>query len=215
MLKTKSIDRLESRMADLSEDSLRYKILESAKNFKTSWVELGQALYSVWKDRIYKDWGYSTFEAYTAKEIGIKKMTAMKLLKSYYFLEKEEPVYLQKDYSQPREVGQLPGYEAVNLLRLAKNNKNLDKDDYARIRESALELGKDPVEIKKDLTGIIRQREELEPEEARSRKRVQAIRRLIGSLKALRTEVEVSKLLPALISKEISALINKVEAEIS
>ena len=83
---TKSLQNIEEKMKGLDENSLRYHILESAKSFKTSWVELGRSLYSVWKDKLYKEWGYSTMDAYTGKEIGIRKQTAMKLLKSYYFL---------------------------------------------------------------------------------------------------------------------------------
>ena len=96
-LTTKSLEGISSKMESIDKESIRYRILNSAKNFKTSWIDLGQSLYSVWKDKLYKEWGYMTFEAYTAKEIGIKKPTAIKLLKSYYFLEREEPAYLRKD----------------------------------------------------------------------------------------------------------------------
>ncbi|MDP3804419.1 MAG: hypothetical protein Q8Q87_02570, partial [Candidatus Omnitrophota bacterium] len=139
IIKSRSLERIEERMSSIAEDSIRYKILQSAKDFKTSWLELGRALYSVWRDKSYKEWGYLTFEAYTSKEIGIKKQTAMKLLKSYFFLEKEEPIYLQKNYAESSEPSKLPTYESVNLLRLAKNKKMLDKDDYAQLKENILE----------------------------------------------------------------------------
>ncbi|MFA6142287.1 MAG: hypothetical protein WC738_03225 [Candidatus Omnitrophota bacterium] len=212
--RTKSIDRIEDRMSSVSEGSIRYKILESAKGFKTSWVELGQALYSVWRDKAYKEWGYLTFEAYTSKEIGIKKQTAMKLLKSYFFLEKEEPLYLQKDYNTSSDPSKLPTYETVNLLRLAKNKSTLDKNDYANIKESVLEMGKDAREVKKDLTTLMRQREELEPEEARRKRRAAVIKRLLTALKTLRTDIETSKMLPAGTIKEVSNLINRIELEL-
>lgn len=213
-MKTRSIDRIEKQMSSVSEDSIRYKILESAKGFKTSWVELGQALYSVWRDKSYKEWGYLTFEAYTSKEIGIKKQTAMKLLKSYFFLEKEEPLYLQKDYTASSDPSKLPTYETVNLLRLAKNKATLDKDDYANIKESVLEMGKDAREVKRDLTTLMRQREELEPEEARRKRRSAVIKRLLTALKTLRTDIETSKMLPAGTIKEVSNLINRIELEL-
>ena len=99
MNSTRTLDRIDSQMQGVEEGSVRHLALRSAKNFKTSWVELGRALYTVWKDKCYKAWGYITFDAYTAKEIGIKKQTAMKLLKSYYFLEKEEPAVLNEEQS--------------------------------------------------------------------------------------------------------------------
>ena len=122
-VKTRSLERIEQKMEGVEKDSIRYRILESTKNFKTSWIELAQALYSTWKDKLYKEWGYLTFEAYTSKEIGIKKQTAMKLLKSYYFLEKEEPSYLKENYEGSKDAASVPTYDAVNVLRLAKNKR--------------------------------------------------------------------------------------------
>lgn len=213
-IKTKTLHRIEGQMEKLDEGSIRYRVLTSAKNFKTSWIELGQALYSVWKDRLYKEWGYMTFDAYTSKEIGIKKPTALKLLKSYYFLEKEEPYFLQKDRAESQGTASLPNYESVNVLRLARNKKTLDESDYSRLKRDVLEMGKDASEIKKDLTSLIRAREELEPEEARRRKRLASVKRFVATLKALKRDVEMSKMLSAGITKEISALINRIESEL-
>lgn len=210
-MSTKTLDRIEHKMEGLEEDSLRYKILESAKNFKSSWISLGQSLYSAWKDKLYKEWGYMTFDAYTSKEIGIKKMTAMKLLKSYYFLEKEEPHYLNQD-SAPSNV---PTYEAVNVLRLAKSKNALDGSDYASLKRDVLEHGKDAREVKKDLTVLMKQREELEPEEARRKRKEAVIKRLLSALKTLKTDLETSKMLPASTIKDVSNLIHKIELELS
>ncbi len=213
-LHTKSIEAIERRLEGLDENSVRYKILESAKSFKTSWVELGQALYSAWKDRLYKEWGYVTFDAYTSKEIGIKKATAMKLLKSYYFLEKEEPAYLAKEFVSSRPVSQVPGYESINVLRLAKDKKDLDKDDYANLKRYVFDQGRDASAVKKDLTALLRQREELVPEEARRKKRVAMIKRLLTALKTLKADLEASKMLPAQILKDTASLIHKIEEEL-
>ena len=214
-MKTKSLERLEAKMAGIEEGSIRYRALESAKNFKTSWIELGRALYSVWKDKAYKEWGYTTFDAYTQKEIGIKKATAMKLLKSYYFLEKEEPVYLQKENSESKSPASVPSYESVNLLRLAKNKNTLDKGDYQRFKKDVLEMGKDPAQFKKDLTTLIREREDISPEDARQRRKVSLIKRLVSTLKTLKTDIETQKILPVGMIKEVSILINKLESEIA
>ncbi|MDD5595453.1 MAG: hypothetical protein PHY94_04300, partial [Candidatus Omnitrophica bacterium] len=98
--KSKSLENIEEKMGQLDENSFRYHVLENAKGFKSSWIELGRSLYTVLKDKLYKEWGYGSFDIYTVKEIGIRKQTAMKLLRSYYFLEKEEPAYLKSDYMQ-------------------------------------------------------------------------------------------------------------------
>jgi hypothetical protein len=213
--KRKAITQIEEKMAGIEKDSLRYRILESAKQFKSSWVELGRALYSVWKDKHYKEWGFGTLEAYTAKEIGIRKNTAMKLLRSYYFLEKEEPHYLSSEFVEVTPAANVPSYESVDLLRLAKNKKFLDKDDYANIKKEIFEEGKDPLAVKKDLTALIRQRQELEPEEAQRKKKEATVRRLYGALRSLQKEAQLLKLLPAPLLKDMGELLRRIEAEFS
>lgn len=210
----KSLEKLDQKMENLDENSLRFHILQNAKNFKTSWIELGRALYTVSKDKLYKEWGYSSFDIYTAKEIGIRKQTAMKLLRSYYFLEKEEPLYLKKDFVENADAAKIPSYEAVDVLRQAKNKKVLDENDYSALKKEIFEKGKDYREVKKDLTAMIRERDELEPEEAREKKKISTVRRFIGILKSLKQEAEVLKLLPNPLIKEAAALIDKLEAEI-
>ena len=214
-IKTKAIRNIEEKLENMDRDSLRYHILESARNFKSSWIALGQALYTVWKDKLYKDWGYGDFDIYTVREIGIRKQTAMKLLRSYYFLEKEEPQYLKTEESPAEGVAALPSFEAVDVLRQAKNKKEIDPRDYNNLKKDIFERGKDFREARKDLTSLIRQRQELEPEEAWEKKKTAVVRRLLGVLKSLKQEAEISKLLPAPILKEAAALISKLEAEIS
>lgn len=212
--KTKSLERIEERMADMDKDSLRYQVLQSAKRFKMSWMELGQGLYSVWKDKLYKNWGYGTFDAYTSKEIGIKRQTAIKLLKSYYFLEKEEPSCLKGEYGESVEPAKIPTYEAVDVLRLAKQKK-IDDDDYSRLKEKIFEKGRYASEAKKDLAALIRERQEVEPEEARKKREMATVKRFLSTLKSLKKDIEVLKLLPTSVLKEINSLIHKIESQIT
>ncbi len=212
--KPKSIRNLEEKMENLDNNSLRYHILDSAKNFKISWVDLGRALYAVLRDKLYKDWGYSQFDTYTSREIGIKKQTAMKLLKSYSFLEKEEPAYLKPDYAASSEALAVPGYESIDVLRRAKNKKEIDNKDYMNLKREVFEKGKDALEVKRGLTALIRQREELSPEEARGKKKIVSLRRLLGMLKSLKSEIESSKLLPAQVIRDTSSLIERIEEEL-
>ncbi len=214
-LKTKTLRNIEGKMENLDETSLRYHILQSAKDFKTSWIELGRSLYSVWRDKLYKEWGYTTMDAYTTREIGIRKPTAMKLLRSYYFLEKEEPLYLQENYAASAKAALVPSYESIDVLRLAKNKKALDSHEYAGLKKEIFEQGRDAREVKKELTNLIKQKEELDPEEARKKRKVAVVKRFLTTLKALKAELEMSKLVSSSVIKETASLINKLEAEIS
>ncbi|MDD5561156.1 MAG: hypothetical protein PHT50_03370 [Candidatus Omnitrophica bacterium] len=210
--KSKTLRNIEEKMEALDSGSLRYHILESAKNFKRSWIELGRALYSAWKDKMYKEWGYVNFDIYVSREIGIRKQTAMKLLKSYYFLEKEEPQYLKNDYAQSSQAANIPSYESVDILRQAKNKKALDADDYNNLKKEIFEKGRDAQELKKSLGVIIRQRQELDPEEAQEKRRLAMLRRVLGQLRMLKQEAEVLKMLPMPLIKELDALIKKIDA---
>jgi hypothetical protein len=213
-MKTRSIEKIERRMDAIDPNSMRYRVLRKVKDFKASWIGLGQALYAVWKDKLYKEWGYSQFDIYTSKEIGIKKPTAMKLLRSYYFLEKEEPGYLKNSFSEDAAAAKVPSYETVNALRLASRRKDIDRTDYALIKKGVLESGKDARDVRATLTQLIREREELEPEEARAKKRMAIVKRLLSVLKSVRQEIKITKILPVEIVKDTDRLIKKLESEI-
>ena len=214
-VKTKSLENLETKMEDLDAGSMRYLVLEKAKSFKASWIGLGQALYTVWKDKLYKEWGYAQFDTYTSKEIGIRKNTALKLLRSYYFLEREEPGYLKNQYSGEKKAGSVPSFEAVDALRLASKKKTIDAEDYADLKRKVLDEGRDARAVKKDLTNLIREREELEPDEARRRRRQALIKRFASTLRSIKKELEISKVLPAQILNDTNKLLSKIEAEIA
>lgn len=211
---SKSLKNIEAKMENLDVNSLRYHILENAKNFKCSWIELGRSLYSVYKDKLYKEWGYVSFDVYVSREIGIRKQTAMKLLKSYYFLEKEEPQYLKNEYAVSTQAAHLPSYESVNILRQAKNNKTLDDNDYRDLKKEIFEKGRDAQEIKKNLGVIIRQRQELDPEAVQEKRRHAILKRLLGQLRLLKQEVVILKLLSVPLVKDLDNLIKNIDQEI-
>ena len=206
---------IEQKMQAEDESSLRYRVLNCAKEFKTSWIELGQALYSVSKDKMFKEWGFNTFEAYISRELGIRKGTAMKLLRSYYFLEKEEPQYLESGYAQEAEAVSVPTYEAIDVLRKAKNNKELDAQDYARLKKEIFEEGRDVKEVRKELTALIRERKEPDPDQARQQRRLATVKRFLSVLKSLKQEISIAKLVPEKIVKEADDLIKNIESEIN
>ena len=109
----------------------------------------------------------------------------------------------------------LPTLDAVDALRLAKNKKEIDEEDYAALKENVLEKGKDAREVKKDLTELIRQRREIDdPETARKKRKEMTLRRLIGVLKALKEEIRVAKIAPVQIVKDAEGLIKKLEQEL-
>jgi len=210
-MKSKSLKNIENRMAETDRSSLRYQVLKNAKDFKVSWVELGQILYEVWKDKLYRDWGYQEFETYTSKEIGIRKQTALKLLRSYSFLEKEEPSYLRKEYVEQAEAGTIPTYESVDVLRRASRNKDIGSGDYLKLKRNILEKGRDAREARNDLTKIIKEQESFDDEKA-DRKKAAVLKRFLSVLKSLKKEIKINKSLPSSIIKETEDLIYRIES---
>jgi hypothetical protein len=213
--KTKSIRNIESRMAGIDSSGIRYKVLESAKDFKASWIGLGQALFTVWKDKLYKEWGYQEIETYVLKEIGIKKQTALKLLRSYSFMEKEEPRYLDRDLKGEAGPAEMPTYESVDVLRLAKERKDLDGEDYAKVRKYVLEEAKDAGYVKKDLASMVREKNEIDPDELAAKKNAALLKRLLSVLRSVKTEFRGSEKLPQSLMKDVEALILSIEKRIN
>ena len=195
-------------------DQIREKLLGYTKDFKTSWVNLGRALYPVWKDKFFYTWGYDKFEYYTERELGIKKATAIKLLKSYFFLEKEEPAYLAQDFADDRQPTQVPSCEAVNVLRLAKQSKELTEEDYHELKKAVFEEGKEATTVRKDLTSMMKERKEVDPEEERDKRNELAIRRFMNAIRSFQKDMETLKVAPVSLMEGANELLKKLEKEI-
>lgn len=203
------MDSLEA--AQNSNQMLRDQAIEQAKQFKTSWVEMGRMLYTIYKEKAYKDWGYEKFEHYAMKEIGIRKQTSLKLLRSYFFLEKDEPHYLDKDFTKNNPAKKVPDYEAIDVLRQAKNKKDLDAEEYDQLKHKVFESGTDAREVRKELTQLMKQRDIRDPEEARAQQRQTSIKRMISLLRTLKEEMSVNNLLPQETIKAVEAVVGQLE----
>jgi hypothetical protein len=196
---------------DLNAEALRMELAEYAKEFKVSWVHLGQGLYSVYRDKLFYGWGYEKFEDYVIRELGLKKPLALKLVKTYFFVEQEEPAYLKKEFSEAREAVVVPSYEGLDVLRLARRRNELTKDDYAKLRKDIFEKGKDSSVVKKDLTAIIRERKQVDPDEEREKRHQSSVKRFLNALKSFKNDMDNLKLIEADIVEEAEILLKKLE----
>ena len=212
MLHTTYTERCENRkgIIIMANDELRIKAVEVAKKHKSSWIELGQYLFSIFKNKLYKEWGYQVFETYCKKELGIKDATASKLIKSYSFLEKEEPRIVKPDFTREEEPRKIPDYEAVNLLRLAKNNKNIPVNEFAELRHDVLNEGKECKEVREQVKKILEVHKPQEGAEAKEKKRSGVLKRLIGFLNSARNQLEEEDLVPDHVLKQIENLAQKL-----
>ncbi len=198
-------------------ETLRKKTLEVAKRHKASWIELGQYLYTVHKDKHFREWGFLTFEAYCAKELHLRQSTAMKLLKSYYFLEKEEPRFVKQAMSEEEEAAdkRVPSYESVNLLRLARENSEITAEDFSDLRQAVLVQAKEPKEVRTQVKKILEETQGEETADEKASRRNARIKRMLSFLTTLKREMEADNLLPKFLLKQIDDLKQKLQDQIT
>ena len=194
-------------------EELRGSIAGYAKDFKLSWVQLGQGLYSIWRDKLYHSWGFEKFEDYVVRELGLKKPLALKLVKTYFFVEQDEPVYLKKEFAQVRETANIPSYEGLDVLRLARNRKELTREDYTKLRKDIFEKGKEASLVRKDLTAIIKERKQVDPDQAREARHEQSVRRLVAALRSFKKDMETLKLAQPDIVEDAEELLKRLEEQ--
>lgn len=191
-------------------DAVRAQVAKATRDFKNSWKNLAQVLHTVWREKLYRNWGYEKFDQFTANEVHVRKHTAMKLIRSYSFLEKEEPLYLKGENDQDTDQQPTPSLETINTLQWAR--KTLGEEGYKKVKSDLLEKGKNLGEVKRDLTQLISQRrKDIDPEKERMRSTRVSIMRFLSESKKFKDEIEVLSILPGVIAEDINKLIKKVE----
>lgn len=195
---------IERIMEDLDPASERYQVLETAKRFKSSWVELGERLLTVNAQNLFRDWGYGSFEDYCAKEIRIKKDTAQKLTLAYRFMEKHEPELLARR-EEPRP---LPDYRSIDLLRQAKEEKSFSDDQYADLRKSVVEDERSHPTVLKRFKEVAALREEPIRDPA------VVIKGALATARRLETVLRQVERLPDNYPRTLEALIAHLEGEL-
>ncbi len=177
---SKGAQHIEELLQNLPENSSRYRVLASAKRFKSSWVELGQNLAHVSNSGEFTEWGYTSFEDYCSKEIRIRRQTAEKLLLAFRFLERREPGLLQKQEGRP-----LPDYRSIDLLRQAEEEQQFRPDDYASLRATVIEEERSHAAVAKQYRDMVQTYQPDEQEAQSCRTALSAARRLSTSLEKL------------------------------
>jgi hypothetical protein len=119
-----SVDRalaaLEEQHAD---DPERATMLRLTRRFKSSWLELGEALSEAKRAKLWERWGHDSFESYAKNELKMRLDTVEKLTGSYMFLHKRAPEVLRRD---PLE--SLPSMKAIDYLRKVEERAEEEPD---------------------------------------------------------------------------------------
>lgn len=102
------------------DDPERLEILEQARIFKRSWLEMARALVKVRKRRLYEKWGYKDLYDYCAKELMINAAKVDKLTGSFMALENHAPRILRAVEDQSAEA---PALDTVDYFARAIRGK--------------------------------------------------------------------------------------------
>ncbi|OGW78529.1 MAG: hypothetical protein A2Z83_04175 [Omnitrophica bacterium GWA2_52_8] len=196
---------------------LRKQVLEAARGYRASWIRLAQFLFTIHKDKHYKSWGYLAFETYCMKELFLKQATVGKLVKSYEFLEREEPSLVRQNLSEENagSARPAPNYESVNLLRLARNNKDIAAGDFSDLREAVIEKVEEPKEVRDRLKKILDEKKPAPSAEETDNLRTAKIKRVVALLKGSQLELSKDQLIPKYLVQQMQELIAKLEDQIS
>jgi hypothetical protein len=141
-----TVERIANRIEELPEGSPRRRILEAARRYKASWVELARLLVQVKREEAWREWGHASFDRYCTSELFIRKQTAEKLLASYGFLERHEP-----GLARPRGEPRAPPFEVIEVLSRAEASGRLSESGWQELREEVLEQGPTPAVVNRRL----------------------------------------------------------------
>jgi len=143
-------EALEKAIAEHADDPERADLLRRARAFKSSWLELGQSLAQVRKDRSWERWGYPSFDEYVTRELHLKRETADKLTASFGFLRQHAPEVLERDgIGTP-----IPTYQAVDFLARAYETE-CPKETRAEIRRAVLDEGASAGQVQRKFGEVI------------------------------------------------------------
>jgi hypothetical protein len=146
---TATAEKIQSHIDDLPESSVRRRVLECARRFKSSWVDLGRMLCEVKRDALWREWGFKSFDAYCAKELFIRKGTADKLTASYGFIERHEPAMARGASDAPRPA---PSFEVIEVLSRAEAAGQLPEDGWREMRDDIFERAPTPAALSRQLS---------------------------------------------------------------
>jgi len=201
--KSSSERHIESIMQHLEPGTDRYEVLDKAKRFKSSWVELGEKLLDVSKRGRFREWGYGSFEEYCVQEIRIKRGTAEKLTMAYRFMEKEEPQLL----SQREELRPLPDFRSIDLLRQAKEEKGFSVEEYGDLRKRVVEDEKSHPTVLKKFKEVAALREEPNP--------LVPLKAAVSAAKRLDNALRLLESVPQAYLQQVSEILNHLEQDLS
>ena len=166
-----------------SAHGFREEVLHAARAFKASWTGLARVLTRVRDEGLWESWGFPSFDAYCAKELHIRKATALKLTRSWSFLDRHERSW-KPEAAEERPA---PAFEVVEVLAEAEERGALDAEEYRSIRDSIWDPDRPVAAVRRELSERFpRPAPEAAPTEVRLGQLARTARRLAEDLRICR-----------------------------
>lgn len=137
--KTKAEAQIEDAIRVHAADPERVLVLERAKRFKRTWIELAEALVRVREADAYRGWGYGSFDEYVTRELRLKRGTVDKLCASYGFLRANAPRLLRDapdDIVRP-----VPSWQAVDYVARAEERGAASTEVLGEMKRAVFDEG--------------------------------------------------------------------------
>lgn len=125
MQRTKVDAALEAAAETHADDPNRAEVLNRARRFKASWIELAESLTDVRRHSHWKRWGFASLDEYAKTELHLRPETVEKLTGSFQFLKSKAPDVLRRDGL----TAAIPSYQSVDFLRRAEESDTRPKSD--------------------------------------------------------------------------------------
>ena len=169
-------------------DPERADLIARTRRFKSSWIELAEALSACQKNQHFTRWGYAGFEEYYRKELHLKTSTVNKLVGSYAFLRKAAPEVLERDgISQ-----QIPTIQSIDFLRRAEEaaqDGQVTADLLAEVRRAVIDDGMSLGKVSKQFKETLFPSDLEQEKQRRRRETLKLAQRLVELLETLHDAV--------------------------
>ena len=181
------LDALAEKLERSGDDPRRLELVQRARRFKRSWVELAEALIALRKSQDYQQWGYGDLHEYCNKELSIRSATVDKLLVSFSTIQRHAPEVLERD-GVAREI---PSLDAIDYFNRALGTetkpgpfRRLDAPDHVldQLRTAVFEEGQNVRELRERFNPVLRPKSESESKEDAVRRARTAAQKLTQAL---------------------------------
>jgi hypothetical protein len=206
---TKTDRALEDRMLAAAGDPERALVIERARAFKRTWIELAESLARVTEKGSWQRWGYESFDAYVKQELSVSPVTAAKLLGSFRFLKTAAPRVIERAHSEP--AAPVPSLRAVDFVAKAIERGAADQGTISEIRRAAFDEGVEAPMLSRRFRSVAFPVDDGESKERLRGQLAAAARKLAGLL--AEPNAPVPRALAAALEESLGELIAALDPE--